>query len=505
MSKFRKLAGQAATYGISSIVGRVINFLLVPFYTNPDLTGINLKDFGIYTELYANMAFLNIVFLFGLETTFFRFSTKDNLNQNQVYNNIESALLTTSTILSGLIILFSGAIAGWLGYPDKQSYIIFLAIILFVDAIVAIPFARLRLNNQAGKFATLKFTNILLNVFFNLFFLLFCRQVYLGNWFPVLQPIVSVIYIPGYEVGYIILANLLANILQIPFLIKQFKEMIFKLELNILLPIYKYAYPLMFMGLAGMVNEVMDRILIRIALPDGFYPNLSTIEAIGVYGACYKLSMFMSLTIQAFRYAAEPFFFNQAGDKNAPRQFALVMKYFIIFCSIIYVVVSCNLSIFGRILSDPVFRQGILIVPFLLLANLFLGIYINLSVWYKLTDKTYAGTLITFIGAAITLIANFSLIPIFGYMGAAVTTLICYASMAVIAYIWGQKHFPVPYQVGSGLFYLILSTAIIWLSINYINLTGSAAYFAGIGISIMYLLTIILIEFKSLKSILARN
>jgi O-antigen/teichoic acid export membrane protein len=505
MSKFRKLAGQAATYGISSIVGRVINFLLVPFYTNPGLTGINLADFGVYTELYANMAFLNIIYLFGLETTFFRFSTKDKLNQNQVYSNIESSLIITSTILSGFIILFSGSISAWLGYPDKQSYIILLAVILFVDAIVAIPFARLRLNNQAVKFATLKFANILLNVFFNLFFLLFCRKVYLQEWFPALKPFVELIYMPGYEVGYIVLSNLLANVLQIPFLIKQFKEVVFRLDFQILKPIYKYAYPLMFMGLAGMVNEVMDRILLRIVLPDGFYPNLSTIEAIGIYGACYKLSMFMSLTIQAFRYAAEPFFFNQAGDKNAPKQFALVMKYFIIFCSIIYVVVSCNLSVFGQILRDPVFRQGILIVPFLLLANLFLGIYINLSVWYKLTDKTYAGTVITFLGAAITLVSNFLLIPIWGYMGAAITTLFCYAGMAIIAYIWGQKHYPIPYQLGSALFYLILSSLFIWLSINVINLSGINGIIMGIGISVLYIAVIGLVEFKSLKRIMSRN
>lgn len=505
MSKFRKLAGQAATYGISSIVGRVINFLLVPFYTNPGLTGINLADFGIYTELYANMAFLNIIYLFGLETTFFRFSTKDNLNQNQIYSNIESSLIVTSTILSGFIILFSGSISAWLGYPDKQSYIILLAVILFVDTIVAIPFARLRLNNQAAKFATLKFANILLNVFFNLFFLLFCRKVYLQEWFPVLKPFIELVYVPGYEVGYIVLSNLLANVLQIPFLIKQFKEVVFRLDFQILKPIYKYAYPLMFMGLAGMVNEVMDRILLRIALPEGFYPNLNTIEAIGIYGACYKLSMFMSLTIQAFRYAAEPFFFNQAGDKNAPKQFALVMKYFIIFCSIIYVVVSCNLSVFGQILRDPVFRQGILIVPFLLLANLFLGIYINLSVWYKLTDKTYAGTVITFLGAAITLVSNFLLIPILGYMGAAVTTLFCYAGMAIIAYVWGQKHYPIPYQLGSALFYLILSSLFIWLSINFINLSGVNGIIIGIGISILYIAVIGLVEFKSLKRIMTRN
>ena len=502
MSVFRKLAGQAATYGISSILGRVINFLLVPFYTNPSLTGINLEDFGIYTELYANMAFLNIIYLFGLETTFFRFSTKENLDNEKVYSSIESTLLITSSILSFLLISTSGPISGLLGYADKQSYIVMLAVILFIDAVVAIPFARLRLENKATKFASLKLSNILLNVFFNLFFLLFCRKVYLGETAQSLKPFVDLIYIPGFEVGYIILSNLLANALQIPFLTSQFRKLRFQFNLSYLKPIYKYSYPLMFMGLAGMANEVLDRILLRIVLPDNFYAHLSTIEAIGVYGACYKLSMFMSLTIQAFRYAAEPFFFNQAKDKNAPGQFAAIMKYFIIFCTLIYVLVSCNLSFFGQILRDPVFRQGLNIVPFLLLANLFLGIYINLSIWYKLTDKTYAGTVITFTGAVITITANLLLIPVFGYMGAAVTTLICYIGMAVIAYFWGQKHFPVPYDIRSAFFYLMLSSMLIWVSTNLIPDHGYMRYLNGPGLSILYLLIVVALEYRSIcKSI----
>lgn len=499
MSVFRKLTGQVATYGVSSILGRVINFLLVPIYTDSRLTGIDLQDFGIYTELYASMAFLNIIYLFGLETTFFRFSTKETLDREKVYNTIQSSLLVTSFILSFFLISVSGYLSSVLGYPDKQSYIVMLAAILFVDAIVAIPFARLRLENNAVKFASLKLANIFLNVFFNLFFLLFCRKVYLGETAPFLKPAIDLIYIPGFEVGYIILSNLLANTLQIPFLSRQFKKLRFQLSPRYLKPIYQYAYPLMFMGLAGMVNEVLDRILLRVALPENFYPHLSTIEAIGVYGACYKLSMFMSLTIQAFRYAAEPFFFNQAKEKNAPEQFAAIMKYFIIFCSLIYVLVSCNLSIFGLILRNPVFRQGLDIVPLLLLANLFLGIYINLSVWYKLTDKTYAGTVITFAGAAITIASNWLLIPFMGYMGAAATTLLCYSGMAIIAYFWGQKHFPVPYHVKSALFYLTLASGLIWINNSYLLKNGLNAYISGIGISAGYLILVVSLEYRSIR------
>ena len=250
----------------------------------------------------------------------------------------------------------------------------------------------------------------------------------------------------------------------------------------------------------GMVNEVLDRILLRVMLPVGLYPGTTTLEVVGISGACYKLSMFMSLAIQAFRYAAEPFFFSQAKDKNAPSQFATIMKYFIISCTLIYVLVGCNLPIFGQILRDETYREGLLIVPILLLANLFLGVYINLSVWYKLTDKTYAGTVITFVGAGITIVSNILLIPVLGYFGSALATLLCYFGMAFIGYIWGQKHFPVPYRLPSAAFYIVLSTILIWLTIIYIDFSGIARILIGTGIFIFYLILIFLLERKALKS-----
>lgn len=500
MSFLKKLAGQAATYGVSSILGRVINFLLVPFYTDPDLTGIKPADFGIYTELYAYMAFLNVVYLFGMETAFFRFSTRDKELKANAYNSALSAIILISVALSGLLVIFSGPLSHVLSYPEKQSYLIFLAVILAVDAIVAIPFAKLRLENKAKKFATLKLANIFLNVFFNFFFLYFCRQIYLGNFLPSLQPVIAYIYIPDFEVGYIILSNLFANASLILFLKNSFKEFRFSIDKSLLKSMMIYAYPLMFMGLAGMVNEVLDRILLRIMLPEGFYSGKSTLEVVGIYGACYKLSMFMSLAIQAFRYAAEPFFFSQAKDKNAPSQFATIMKYFIISCTLIYVLVGSNLPFFGHILRDETYREGLLIVPVLLLANLFLGAYINLSVWYKLTDKTYAGTVITFIGAGITILSNVLLIPILGYFGSAIATLICYAGMAGVAYVWGQKHFPVPYQLGNAAFYIGLATLLIWVSIMYFNFDGFVRLAAGLAVFVFYVLLIFILERNSLKS-----
>ncbi|WMJ75565.1 oligosaccharide flippase family protein [Cytophagaceae bacterium ABcell3] len=462
MSKIKKLAGQTALYGLSSIVGRVLNFLLVPFYTSV----LPLADFGIYTELYAYVAFLNIVFLFGMETTYFRYSTKDTSKEQTSYNYTQSFVLLTSVVFSGLIILFSQPIASFLQYPQHYDYLIWLGLILFTDTILAIPFARLRLQNRAGRFAFVKLFSIITTISLNIFFLVFCRQIYLGKMLPDLQLYVEMIYVPGYEVGYILLSNLIANALQFPFHAPSFKGFRFSFNLEAIRPMFIYAYPLMFMGLAGMVNEVVDRIMLKFMLPDDFYAGLTSQEAVGVYGACYKLSMFMTLAIQAFRYAGDPFFFSQAQNKNAPALFAKVMKYFIIVCTIIFLGVSVNLDLFGLLLRDESYRQGLMIVPVLLLANLFLGVYYNLSVWFKLTDRTFMGTFLSFFGAGVTILANFLLIPVIGYMGSAVATFICYFLMAAGSYMLGNRYFPVPYNLKSAAFYILLAVALVIISIE---------------------------------------
>jgi O-antigen/teichoic acid export membrane protein len=465
MSVLKKLSGQTALYGIPSIIGRVLNFLLVPFYTHKDV--LNVAEFGIYTELYAYVAFLNVVYTFGMETTYFRFSNKTENGEIETFNNAQSAVLFISLLFSSFILLFSQPIAELLRHPDKQLFIIFVAFILALDAIVAIPFARLRLENKAGRYAFVKMFNIVLTIFLNLFFLVFCKQISEGNVFPQLKPFIDKIYIPDFEVGYIFISNLVANALQIPFLWKSLVHLKIQIKWVKLKPMLIYAYPLMIMGLAGMVNEVLDRVLLKFWLPQGFYPGLTNLEAVGVYGACYKLSMFMSLAIQAFRYAADPFFFSKAKDKNAPELFARVMKYFIIACVLIFVGVGANLDLFGfLLLRSETYRSGLMIVPVLLLANLFLGVYYNLAVWFKLTDKTYYGTAISIGGAIVTIIANFILIPRFGYMGCAIATLICYFSMAVTSYLLGNKFYPIPYKLPSAFFYLFIGILLVFIA-NY--------------------------------------
>ena len=276
-----------------------------------------------------------------------------------------------------------------------------------------------------------------------------------------LKPLIAKIYFPEWKLGYIFLINLVANLLFIPLLGQAWRGFRFSFDFKFMRPLLRYAYPIMFMGFAGIVNELLDRILLLELLPPNFYPGLTSKGALGVYGGCYKIATFMTLAIQAFRYAGEPFFFAQAKEKNSAVTFAAVTKWFVIVCAFIFLFISANLEDFKLLLRQPSYYQGLAVVPILLLANLFLGVYYNLSAWFKLTDKTYFGTFISFGGAAITVLLNVLLIPVLGYMGCAWATLACYFSMAATCYFFGQKYYPIPYPVGAILGYLALAVGLV--------------------------------------------
>jgi O-antigen/teichoic acid export membrane protein len=487
----KKLVGQTAAYGISSIVGRLLNFLL--FFLIHSAV-FKPEEYGIIGSLYAYVAFFNVLYTLGLETAFFRYANRPDVDFQALYNRVLSFIIFTSLLFTGCILLFINPIAQAIEFPDQKLYISWLAIILAADAITAIPFARLRLENKAIKFASIKMANIFITIGANIFFFWFCRGIYFGHFLPGLKPLVSAIYVPAWGVGYIFLINLIANLLLFPMLWREFRGFRFNLDFAFMKPLLRYGYPLMIMGFAGMVNEVLDRILLLELLPTNFYPGLSTKGAVGVYNGCYKLAMFMTLTIQAFRYAGEPFFFSQAKEKNSPTTFALVMKWFVLACTFIFLFVSVNLEDFKLLIRDPDYYQGLGIVPILLLANLFLGIYYNLSIWFKLTDKTHMGTYISFGGAAITLILNFLLIPIMGYMGSAWATLACYFSMALACYLIGHKYYPIPYPVGAILGYLGVAVLFV-LAALYIPVPDFIwRHVFHLGLCAAFLLLVVLIE-----------
>jgi O-antigen/teichoic acid export membrane protein len=465
MSIAKKLASQTAIYGVSSIVGRVLSYLLVPIYT----AHFAAAEYGIVTGLYAYVSFLNVVFTYGLETTFFRFANRPGEDRRELYNRTLSILLLSTLVLTLLLTWLARPLLGLLDLPPgHEEYARWVALILGFDAIAALPFARLRLENKARKFATIRLTNILVYVGLNLFFVVLCPYVLQSpstNWLAGLKPLVTAVYNPDLGVGYVFLSNLAASALTLLVLWRELLDFRFRWpDLFFLRPLLAYALPLMLMGLAGMVNETLDRILLPRWLPEDFYPGLSRLGAVGVYGACYKLSIFMSLIIQAFRYAAEPFFFSQSTEKNSPATFALVLKWFTLCCTFIFVGISLNLNWVGPLfLRRPVYLTGLNVVPILLLANLFLGVYYNLSVWFKLTDKTYYGTYIGAAGAVLTIALNFLLIPVLGYTGSAWATLACYFLMAVLCWWLGERHFPVPYPVGRLLLWLLGAVGLVLL------------------------------------------
>lgn len=497
MSIAKKLASQTAIYGVSSIVGRVLSYFLVSVYT----AHFAAAEYGIVTGLYAYVSFLNVVFTYGLETTFFRFANRTGEDRQELYNRTLSLLLLSSIAFTLLLAGLARPLLGLLDLPPgHEEYAYWVALILGFDAVAALPFARLRLENKARKFAAIRFTSIIVNIGLNLFFIVLCPYVLqhsASGWAAGLKPLVAAVYNPDMGVGYVFLANLAASALTLLLLGRELLDFRFRWpDLSFLRPLLAYALPLMLMGLAGMVNETLDRILLPRWLPENFYPGLSRLGAVGVYGACYKLSIFMSLIIQAFRYAAEPFFFSQSAEKNSPATFALVLKWFTLCCAFIFVGISLNLSWIGPLfLRRPVYLAGLSVVPILLLANLFLGVYYNLSVWFKLTDKTYYGTYIGAAGAVLTIALNFLLIPVLGYVGSAWATLACYFMMAALCWWLGERHFPVPYPV---------KRLLLWLGAAVLLVVGGqaalrelpavAGYALGLGLPLLFMGLVYLVE-----------
>ncbi|MCC3159959.1 polysaccharide biosynthesis C-terminal domain-containing protein [Hymenobacter sp. 15J16-1T3B] len=492
MSIAKRLASQTVVYGVSSIVGRVLNFLLTPLYTGR----FEPAAFGIITGLYAYVSFLNVLFTFGMETAYLRFANRAGTDRQDLYNRVLTLLLVSSVVLTVLLSLAAPTLMALLDIPPgHERYAVWIAIILGLDAVAAIPFARLRLENKAVKFAAIRMANILLTVGLNLFFIVFCPDVLAGKYLTGLQPLVQRVYDPSIGVGYVFLSNLAASAFTLLLLGRELLDFRPHLDAPYLGPLWRYAYPIMLMGLAGMVNETLDRILLPRWLPEGFYPGRDSLAAVGIYGACYKLSILMSLVIQAFRYAAEPFFFAQSEDKNSPRTFALVLKWFTICCALLFVAVSVNVDLIAPLfLRKPEYLEGLPVVPVLLLANLFLGVYYNLSVWFKLTDKTYFGTYISFGGAVLTVALNFLLIPVLGYMGSAIATLVCYASMAAICWALGNHHFPVPYPVGRLLLWIATAVAVVAGSWALPALAVWTAHMVHILITLAFVAAVWLVE-----------
>ncbi len=489
MSKLKKLAGQTVVYGLSSIVGRFLNYLLVPLYTIELFTP---EEYGVVTDIFAYVGFLFVFLTYGMETAFFRFSEKQN-NPNLVFTTAFTPLVVTSSLFWGLIYVFSKPVAAFLKYPEHADYVLIMSAVVALDAILSIPFAKLRLEGKAAKFATFKFINIGINIGLNIFFLLALPRI--STAYP--NSILNAIYFSDFGIGYIFVANLLASASTLLLFLPSFFKIKFSFSPALLRKLLIYGLPLLFAGLAGMVNEVLDRILLKyfLTVPETLTQvgeiNDYIFSQIGIYGANYKLSILITLFIQAFRYAAEPFFFSQKNDKNAKKTYADVMKYFLIFGLAIFLFIMLYLDIFKYFIGKS-YWEGLKIVPILLLANLFLGAVYNLSVWYKLTDKTKFGILIAGFGALITIVLNIILIPKIGYTGSAWATFACYFGMMILSYFLGQKYYPIEYDLKNILTYFTLAIGIFSVGYFadienvYIKLSVSTLLFFGFYIFVLY-------------------
>lgn len=438
-SEIKKLGSDTILYGMGTILPRVINSILVPFQTRV----FPKEDYGEISELYGYVAFFNIIFLFGMETTFFRFANKPGHDPDRIFRATQTVVLTISLLVTALLLIFQNQISAAfsISNPNLVSWI---ALIILIDAVVAIPFARLRLRNKPFQFSLYKVLNISVLVGLNVYLL-----VYAG--FPS----------PGIELVF--LANLLANAL---FLIFFFKDLISwrpLIDKAVLPDLLSYSFPIVVTGLAGMTNEMFSRIAIDNWLPQNFYPGKSPEYIQGVFSACYKFSIFMSIAVQAFRFAAEPFFFSKASDKNSPALFAKVNHYFVLFASAIMIVICLNLD-WLKYFVDPESWAGLIMVPFLLLGYLFLGVYFNVSIWFKVTDKTYFGTIIAIVGAVLTVGLNYLLIPVYGIIGSSLVTLICYFTMTALGYGFGQRYYPIPYTVGKDLAIITIACLLVFIN-----------------------------------------
>jgi len=463
MSEMKSLAKDTAIYGISSIVGKFLNYLLVPLYT---YVLKQTSDYGIVTNLYAWTALLLVILTYGMETGFFRFANREDYNAGSVYKTAYLTLLCTSALFTIAVIIFRQPIAGALGYPDHAEFIEMMAATVAIDAFASIPFAYLRYQKRAMLFAGLKLLFVVLNIAFNILFL-----VVLGK----------------NDVFYVFLSNILATGIQTLVLLP-FTRPKGEFDMSTLRQMLRYSLPLLVLGVAGIMNQTLDRILFPI-----LYPGEDAQAQLGIYGACFKVAMVMMMFTQAFRYAYEPFVFSKHKDKQSVEAYADAMKYYIIFSYLILLLVVFYLDIFRYIIGSA-YWEGLKIVPVVLWTYVFQGIYFNLSFWYKLTDETKWGAYFSLIGLVITLVLQIVFVPKIGYWASCGSSLVCYFVIMWLSYIIGQKKAPIPYDMKRIGAYTVLTVGL--LAVYYAlrlyfvhNMWANMGIGTGLLITYLFVLT----------------
>lgn len=441
MSLLRRLISDTAIYGTSSILARGLNYLLTFLIASV----IPTQEFGVFTDLYAMVGFMLVVLTHGMETSFFRHVNILDKSKN-VFGTAFLSVAGVSAVFLLLTLLFLQPVADGLRYPDQTTYIAVFSFIIFFDVLSAVPFANLRQKGQAKMFAAVKIANIVITILLNVFFLLVCPwlinsgQGGFAEW-------VEGWYQADNKVLYVFIANLAASALTFLLLSPGLRSIRFRIEPEVYKRMLVYALPIMVMGFAGVINEMFDRKILRFLLP---YDDAMNLQLLGIYGFAYKISMVMSLFLQAYRYAVEPILFSEARSDQAPKAYAAIMNYYTMTACLLFILILFNLPLLEYLLFEVAnfnadYKASFSIVPVLLAANGFLGVYFNISTWYKVSDKTMYGAMIAFLGAAITIGLNVWLVPVYGYTASAWATLVCYIVMTGAGLAVGQRFYPIPY------------------------------------------------------------
>lgn len=471
------------------VLPRMLSFFLVKLYTNvlPDAA-----DYGDLTIVMAYMVFLNVVLSYGFETGFFRFYNSEP-DKQKVVSTTTVSIFISSILFFAIAYIFKTNIANYTNVPE--NFIEYALWILLFDALVVIPFSKLRAEQKATKFAVIKIGNVAVNLLLNLFFLVLLPH--LAAQYP--TSIFNSIFIPNFEIAYILIANLIASLITLFILLPDYFKISWKIDIVLWEKLMRYGWPILIAGIAFAVNEHLDKILLSELLPIDIAKS-----EVGAYSACYKLGLFMVLFRTAYSLGIEPFFFSHAKNENAPQTYATITKYFVIFGSFIALTVIVFADVLKRLLLDnESYWVAMKVVPLIVFANFFLGIYTNLSVWYKLTDKTIYGAYISVVGAIITLVLNFILIKKFSYLGSAIATICAYGAMLILSYFLGRKRYPIPYDTARIFAYLGLSILFSILAF-YIDDVRQNFYIKSVLI-LLFLGVIYVGEKKTLQKILERK
>jgi O-antigen/teichoic acid export membrane protein len=477
LSGIKKLAGQTLWYGVPTIASRFLGYLMnltLPLiFAQPSTT-------AELTQVYAIIPFLNVLFTYGLETAYFRFSQE--VDEKKLYNTLSVSIIVSTCVFTALLFFFSGTIAYWTGLEDHPEFTKLMAGIIFFDAISTLAFAKLRKENRPKRYAFARIAGVMVNVLVVVIYLAILPKYLAAN--P--DSFLAGIYSSKIGIGYYLIGNLAGSILTFILLRKEFAKIHFSFDSALWKKIMRYSYPLVFVGMGGVINDMLSRLIYQHVVD---LPKEQAEHELGIFGNIIRLAILITVTIQAFRMAAEPFFFSRSKEENPERTYARVMKFFVLVCCFLFLGISLYIDVvkwFFEAIHRERWTEGLYVVPLFAMANILLGIYYNLSIWYKLKNKNMIGALITLAGAGITIVLNILLIPRFHYLGAAIATFCCYLFMMMVSYKMGQKHYPVPYAKNKLIAYLVLVTIIYLLhrglvtlwSNHWFNLATATALFS---------------------------